>query len=148
MYGDGCMPHCIRGQWVVFKNTSSLSYSRVKSMCPASWTMFLDHIQWICLEDCRSKGIWKRPANSRPSLDPTLRGDSLGRKPRGYNNDIEEMCQSIGKGCFGNITKGSQWLQQRTVVMERLTLARTLSAVPAWVWQMQQINPYRLPLGI
>ncbi len=29
-----------------------------------------------------------------------------------------------------------------------LILAWTLSAVPAWLWQMQQINPYLLPLGI
>lgn len=88
----------------------------------------------------RSRGIQK-------ALELTSRGDTLGPKPRGYNNDRVEMCRFTWKRSFGSATKGVQWLQERTRG-KSLILAWTLSAVPARVWQMQQINPYLLPIGI
>lgn len=90
----------------------------------------------------------KRTKKSRLYLDLTFRGDSLAIKPQRYNNDTEELCQSSWKNCFGEVTKGSQWSQQRTGMWETVTLAWTLSALPAYVWQMQQIKPYLLLLGI
>lgn len=89
------------------------------------------------------KGTWKW----RQSSELTFSGDSFGTEPKGYNNGTWEMCRSNWKRSFGSVTK-AQWLQERTVVRESLILAWTLSAVPAWVWQMQQINPYLPPFGI
>lgn len=51
-------------------------------------------------------------------LELALSRDSLGAKPKGYNNGTVEMCRSSWKSSFVTVTK-AQWLQERTVVREK-----------------------------
>lgn len=114
---DCCMPQWIKHPWAVYSNTSSHSYSHVKSMCLTSWTVDLDHIQW----SSRRLQVKRDPKGTSKwgvGLELALSGDSLGAKPKGYNNGTVEMCRCSWKSSFGTVTK-AQWLQERTVVREK-----------------------------
>lgn len=116
---DDCMPQCIRERDELFTQTQA--HIRIPMSNQCAWTY--ERWTWITSSGSTGrlqvkrdpKGTWK----SRLGLELAFRGDSLGTKPKGCNNDTVEMCRSNWKRSFGSVTKGAQWLQERTVVREK-----------------------------
>lgn len=142
------MPQCIREPWAVYINTSSHSYSHVKSMCPTSWTIDLDCVQQEHWGQEGSKWDMEMKVGLGPHIQRRKSGDKAKGVQQWHNSNVLMQLEEVFWQCNKRGLMATREGSGETKNKKALKLARTLSAVPAWVWQMQQINPYLLPFGI
>lgn len=120
------------------------AHTRIPMSNQCAWP----HEPWTWITSSGSTGRVQVKRNPK-GLGTCIQRTHFGYKAKGVQQWHSRNVLIQLKEVFWQCNKrGSVATREDIGEGKSLILAWTLSAVPAWVWQMQQINPYLLPFGI